>query len=186
MTELLIFAGVALAAVWATGRLDQAATTLAVLLAWRGVSSHGWIGWSWSWQQVWWYSVLAAVMVLLLSRAYDKQIEQHETEGKPVLDYAALVVWGVVQQGVLLGYMSEAHPVLGVLVFAVVHLPNPILTVVTLVGGSASVFIASQFGEPSILAAGLAHAGLSWFIRDVIGADMGVGRGYLIGRLRIP
>lgn len=185
MFDLLIFGGFALAAVWATGKLDQAVTTIAVLMAWRGLDAHGWIGWSWSWQQAGWYAVLAAVMVFLLSRAYDKQIEQHETETKPVLDYLALGAWGVVQQGVLLGFLAAVHPVAGVLIFAVVHLPNPLLTTVTLVAGAASVAIASHFGEPSILVAGLAHAAMSVYIRDVIGADMGVGRGYLVGRLRI-
>lgn len=185
MPDLLIFAGVALAAVWATGRLDQAATTIAVLLAWRGLDAHDWIGWSWSWQQAGWYAVLAVVMIFLLSRAYDKEIEQHETERKPVLDYLALGAWGVVQQGVLLGYLAEEHRVAGVLVFALVHLPNPLLTVVTLVGGAASVAIASHFGEPSILVAGASHAVMSVYLRDVIGADMGVGRSYLVQRLRI-
>lgn len=185
MLDLLIFAGFAIAAAWTTGRLDQVVTTIAVILAWRGLDSHGWIGWSWDWQQAGWYAVLAAVMIFLLSRAYDKKIEQHETETKTVLDYLSLGAWGVVQQGVLLGYLAAVHPVAGVLIFSLVHLPNPLLTVVTLAGGAASVAIASHFGEPSILVAGLAHAAMSVYIRGVIGADMGVGRSYLVQRLRI-
>lgn len=185
MPELIIFAGAALAAVWTTGRLDQVATTIAVILAWRGLDAHGWIGWVWHWNQAGLYLLLTLVMIFLLSRAYDKEIDQHETETKPVLDYLSLGVWSAVQQGVLLGYMAEVSPVAGVLIFSLVHLPNPLLTVVTLVGGAASVFIASHFGEPSILVAGLAHAAMSVYIRDVIGADMGVGRSHMVQRLRI-
>lgn len=185
MTDLLLFGSFALAAVWSRGRLDQAATALAVLLAWRGLEAHGWVGWTWNGAQAGWYALLAVFVTLALVWLYWSEIERHRTETKPLLDYAALIAWGVVQQGVLLGYMAQVHAVAAVLIFAVVHLPNRLLTGVTLVGGAASVWIAGQFGAAAILPAGLAHAALSWFIRDVIGADMGVGRGYLINRLRI-
>lgn len=176
MTELIIFAVAALGAVWSRGRLDQASTSLAVLIAYFGLQGQGWIGFAWSWEQAGWYSLLAVVMavVLFLSNRDDFWYRG----GKPWVDYAALGIWGVVQQGVLLGWLAQVSPVLSVLIFAALHIPNKLLFIVTLVGGAASVCIASQFGTPSILVAGLFHAATSWFLRDWLGAEMAVGRSY--------
>lgn len=176
MTDIFIFAIAALSAVWAKGRLDQAATTLAVLLAWAGVNEMGWVGWGWDWRQAGVYLILMGGMALrLYARGRD---EFYYRGGKPWVDYVALVAFALVQQGVLLGWLAQVNPVLAVAVFAIVHIPNPALFAVTLVGGAASVGIAAHFGEPSILAAGLAHSGLSWWLRDWLGVDMGVGRSY--------
>lgn len=183
MSELLIFAAAALAAVWSRGRLDQAATTLAVLLAWAGVNGYDWIGWSWDWKQAGVYGLLAVVLFLAIGWFYRDDLRYRG--GKPAADYIALGVWGIIQQAVLLGWMAQVNPVLAVAVFALVHMPNPTLFVVTAIGGAASVAIATQFGAPAILPAGLLHAGLSWFLRDWLGVDMGVGRGYLLKRLTI-
>lgn len=176
MAELLIFAAASLAAVWAKGRLDQAATTLAVLLAWAGVNRHDWIGWHWSWPQAQLYGMLAVVLLLAIGWVFRDDLEFRG--GKGALDYISLVGWGTIQQTVLLGWLAQENPVFAVAIFAVVHLPNPTLFVVTLVGGAASVAIATQFGVPAILPAGMLHAGLSWFLRDWLGVNMGVGRSY--------
>lgn len=176
MTELLIFAAAALSAMWAKGRLDQAATTLAVLLAWAGVNGYDWIGWSWDWKQAGVYGLLAVVLFLAIGWFYRDDLRYRG--GKPAADYIALGVWGIIQQAVLLGWMAQVNPVLAVAVFALVHMPNPTLFVVTAIGGAASAAIAVQFGVPAILPAGLLHAGLSWFLRDFAGIDMSVGRSY--------
>lgn len=183
MTNLVIFTAAALAAVWATGRLDQAATALAVFLAWFGMQEQGWIGWGFELGQSWAYLALAIGLVGVMgTRFYD---DLRFRGWKPPIDYIALVAWGVIQQAVLLGWLAQVHPVLAVVVFAAPHLPNPTLTAVTLVGGAGVVWISAQFGEPSILMAGLLHAGLSFFLRDWLGVDMGVGRSYLVSRPRI-
>lgn len=176
MTDIFIFAAAALSSVWAKGRLDQAATALAVLLAWRGVSARGWVGWGWDWQQAGLYAVLAVVLITSIGWFY--RDDRFYRGGKPWVDYIALGMWGVIQQTVLLGWLAQVNPVLAVIVFAVVHIPNPTLFVVTAVGGAASVAIATQFGAPAILPAGLLHAGLSLFLRDFVGIDMSVGRSY--------
>lgn len=183
MTELLIFAAAALAAVWAKGRLDQAATTLAVLLAWAGVNRYDWIGWAWDWQQAGVYGLLAVVLLLAIGWVFRDDLEFRG--GKSALDYISLVVWGVIQQAVLLGWLAQENPVLAVAIFAAVHLPNLTLFVVTGIGGAASVAIAAQFGVPAILPAGLLHAGLSFYLRDWLGIEMGVGRSYPLKRLSI-
>lgn len=176
MHELLIFSVCALGAVWARGRLDTVATTAAVLLAWRGVESFGWQGIGWSWQQAGWYGLLTVVMAAALGYFYRDELRFQGW--KTPQDLLALGLWGVVQQGVLLSYLALVNPWLAVAIFAVVHWPNRLLATVTLVGGGASVAIAAYFGEPCILAAGLSHALLSWWLRDWLGAEMGVGEGY--------
>lgn len=183
MPEILIFFACALGAVWARGRLDTVATAAAVLIAWRGVELFGWVGLGWSWDQAGWYGLLTVVMAVVLGYLYRDDLRFRGW--KPPQDLIALGVWGVVQQTVLLSYLALVNPWLAVAIFTVVHWPNRLLSAVTLVGGGVSVAIASYFGEPCILAAGLAHSLLSWWIRDWIGSDMGVGRGYLINKLRI-
>lgn len=168
---------------WARGRLDQAATTLAVLLAWSGVNEMGWIGWQWDWQQAGVYALLAVVLITAIGWFYRDDLWYRG--GKPWVDYAALGIWGVVQQGCLLGWLAQINPVLAVVVFAILHIPNSTLFWVTLIGGGASVAIAVQFGEPCILAAGLLHSGLSWFLRDWCGVEMSVGRSHLLKRLTV-
>lgn len=161
---------------WARGRLDQAATTLAVLLAWSGVNEMGWIGWQWDWQQAGVYALLAVVLITAIGWFYRDDLWYRG--GKPWIDYVALGIWGVVQETVLLSWMAMVSPVAAVAIFFMVHLPNKRLSAVTLIGGASSVAIATQFGAPCVLAAGLAHSIISLFLRDFLGWNMGVGRSY--------
>lgn len=175
MIELAIFAVAAFGAVWARGKLDTVATAAAVLIAYGGAASMGWIGWAWSWEQAGWYAVLTVGLAGALGIVYRDRLAWRGV--KLAQDYVALVAWGVIQQSVLLGWLAQINPWIAVVVFAVVHWPNRLLAAVTLAGGCASVVIAHHYGEPCIIAAGLAHAALSWFIRDVAGVSMCVGEG---------
>lgn len=82
----------------------------------------------------------------------------------PLLDFLYVIVWGGAQQFVLQTViLREAQSVAGrgavllaAAVFAAVHLPNPFLVGVTLVGGVAWCWIYSR--APNILPLALSHA----------------------------
>lgn len=100
-------------------------------------------------------------------------------------DVAYLVGWAAVQQALLLGFLLPAlGPAWAVAAFAALHLPNPFLCAVTLVGGFASVAIADT--ALSIPVAALAHATLSAavssFLPDRITGSMSIGTDYLAWR----
>lgn len=173
---VLIFGLISLGAVWLKGKADTVTTASAVLLAWAGVNAFGWRGFSWDWAQVPWYLGLT----LLLGGAFTWWFRDRLSASgiKEPLDLVALWGWGVIQQAVLISFLALVNPWLAVAVFVVVHLPNIPLAVATLLGGTASVAIASWFGEPSVFVAGTAHALLSLWLRDFLHIDMGVGRSY--------
>lgn len=177
VTVVLLFGLLALGAVWLKGKADQATTASAVLLAWTGVASYGWQGFTWDWEQAMWYGALASAMIAGFSLYYRDRLLKGPLS-KNILDLAALWGWGVVQQTVLLSFLALVNPWLAVAVFTVVHLPNVPLAVATLLGGGASVAIAAHFSGPSVLVAGTAHMLLSLWLRDFLNLPMGVGRSY--------
>lgn len=174
--ELLIFGVLSLGAVWFKGKLDTVVTTSAVLFAWYGVAHFGWPSFTWSWNQALWYLGLTVALAGVFTVVFRRQAGTPAI--KPIQDYVALLGWGTIQQVVLLSFMTQVSPWLAVAIFSVVHMPNLPLTVVTLLGGASSVAIMLHFGYPAVLVAGVSHALLSFYLRDVLNLEMGVGISY--------
>jgi len=133
--------------------------------------------------------VMAALAVIAAQRLHTLHMP-----GNPVLfveTYAGYAVWACAQQFLLQSIFlarllrlvpsTNAAALLSALIFAVAHLPNPILTVITLILGLASCLLFLQYRNLYALA--MAHAILGIAIAVTIPGyvihNMRVGLGYL-------
>ena len=133
--------------------------------------------------------VVAALAVLLAQRLHTLHMP-----GSPVLfieTYAGYAIWACAQQFLLQSIFlarllrlvpsANAAALLSALIFAIAHLPNPILTAVTLILGLASCLLFLQYRN--LFALAMAHAILGIAIAVTIPGylihNMRVGLGYL-------
>lgn len=111
-----------------------------------------------------------------------------------ILSFGGYAVWSVMQQFLLQGYfLSRLLRLLGsattaavasAIIFALAHLPNPILTILTLVWGLAAcfVFVKSRNVWPLAIAHAIFGISVAITIPGPVVHNMRVGRGYLTYR----
>lgn len=171
------FVVVALAAVWVPRekKIYDVLVVGAAAIALYGLHSNGWIGWGWSWAAWWWYFGFIAGSAVVLELVYG-----HDFSWRFDLDeFGGNVLWAAVQQGILLGFLLQVNVILAIIAFPLLHIPNRLLTAVTLSGGLASVLI-GMYVEVSIPAAAIAHAALSLTIS--LGMPRRIHQGLCVGR----
>ncbi|MGH2604250.1 MAG: hypothetical protein ACRDJ9_33295 [Dehalococcoidia bacterium] len=177
MTAALVFIALALAAAWLPDHatVRKPITALAGGVGIYGMSVHGWVGWRWDWGTWWVLAAFTLFMLLALGYRYRRLFSPRV----PALDDLAWgVAWGALQQGVLLGFLLQVHPLLAIVAFPVLHAPNGLLVTVTAVAGPVSVLIA-EFVGLSIPAAAVCHAVLSLGIS--LGLPRSVTHGMCVG-----
>ena len=201
--ELSVGYGLILATVW-TPRPAQ---------AWLWWASALWIAGSTSWSFPGWpamgfrrggfvaslwvvalAAVLSAMAVAIAIHLHTLRIP-HTLKGW-VLAWGGYIVWSFVQQFLLQGYFlfrllrllprREAAAVTAAMIFAAAHLPNPLLTLVTLIWGTAACFVFLRCRNVYTLMLTHAILGVSLAITvpGPVMHNMRVGIGYL--RYREP
>lgn len=124
---------------------------------------------------------LAAVVLLVAVGLYFSNVDfarwrgGRSLFGMPVLG----LLWGLVQQYVLQGFVNRraqliwgrgAVSVLVVaLMFAVLHFPNPALTLATFAGGLLWAFVYQR--APNLFALGLSHSLMTWVLISTVPAS---------------
>jgi membrane protease YdiL (CAAX protease family) len=136
----------------------------------------------------------AALVVAALAVFVAERLHTLHLPGSPTLfieTYAGYAIWACAQQFLLQSIFlarllrlvpsTNAAALLSALIFAIAHLPNPILTAITLILGLASCLIFLQYRN--LYAVALAHAILGIAIAVTIPGhvihNMRVGLGYL-------
>ena len=95
------------------------------------------------------------------------------TGGQSILGMPALgVLWGLLQQYALQGFINRRAQVLWgrgwlsvflvALVFGALHLPNPVLSLMTFAGGLVWAYVYQR--APNLLALGLSHGVMTWVL----------------------
>lgn len=91
-----------------------------------------------------------------------------------------LPLWGLVQQYALQGFINRRAQIIWgrgapsilatALIFAVLHLPNVWLTIITFIGGA--IWAAVYQRVPNLYALGLSHGFMSWLLMSTLPASM--------------
>jgi membrane protease YdiL (CAAX protease family) len=95
------------------------------------------------------------------------------TGGQSILGMPALgVLWGLLQQYALQGFINRRAQILWgrgwlsvflvALVFGALHLPNPVLSLMTFAGGLVWAYVYQR--APNLLALGLSHGVMTWVL----------------------
>jgi hypothetical protein len=196
--ELAIGYGLILLVIW-TPRTWQTILSGVLVLFILGVLWRNFRGWASMGMQVknlarssWVVAVsacIAGVAVLIAGRM--GTLHAPETMSLFIKTYLAYAIWSFVQQLLLLDFFlgrlvqlveSKTRAVIGTAgVFALAHLPNPVLTPVTLIGGAITCLIFLHYRNLYVL--GLSHAILGIAIActfpGYVTHNMRVGLGYV-------
>lgn len=199
--ELIVSYGLILAVIW-TGRPLQRWFYCAALI-WFAVSAitsfPGWRAMGCSIAQIWrawWVVGVALIMAAAAALLANNLHTLHHPGGVVnwVKAFGGYAVWAVMQQFLLQGYfllrLQRLMPsatyaaITAASVFALAHLPNPILTPVTLLWGLAACFVFLKFRNIWPLAVAHAIFGIciSVTIPGPVVHNMRVGLGYLTYR----
>ena len=121
-------------------------------------------------------TVIAAILVLVIAW----RLKNPRLDNREFWSWALwLVVWGLMQQYVLQGFVNRRAQIiwgrgwpsviLVAVIFALLHLPNPWLTLATLAGGA--VWAAVYQREPNLFALGLSHTLMSVLLAVALPSD---------------
>ena len=121
-------------------------------------------------------TVVAALVVLVIAW----RLKNPRLDNREFWSWALwLVMWGLMQQYVLQGFVNRRAQIiwgrgwpsviLVASVFALLHLPNPLLTLATFAGGV--VWAAVYQREPNLLALGLSHSLMSLVLAVALPTD---------------
>ena len=143
----------------------------------------------------------AALVVAAVAVVVAIQLHTLRLPGGPILfikTYWAYALWACVQQFLLLGFFlprflrllpgTKSAAILAAVLFALAHLPNPILTPVTLLWGFAAclVFLRYRNLYPLALAHAILGIAIAITIPGPVDHNMRVGLGYLTYRHHAP
>jgi len=191
---IAVFVVVALAALWINdsspeGRdYKRAFTALAGLWAILGLRKWGpplevlWRDWD---DGLRLYGLLCGLIVLALATIFLDEIgtEVRRLESdKTGLSFVPHWLWGCVQQGLLLAFLAHTtqSALWPAIIFAILHLPNKLLSPLTFVAGYASAFIYLSLDIKAILVAGTLHATLSFLVATYLPKSL--NQGMSVGR----
>lgn len=136
--------------------------------------------------------VLAAGVCLLIAWGQSSPINFFRWHPNRNLAFQLAIgfVWGLVQQYALQGFINRramiamgrgwASVIVVAAIFGVLHLPNPWIVLITLVGGA--VWAAVYQRAPNLFALAISHSVMTWFVVSTLPASMlqhlRVGVGY--------
>jgi membrane protease YdiL (CAAX protease family) len=196
--ELIIGYGLILAVIWTERPLQRWLYWAAI--AWFAlsviVSFPGWKAIGCSIAQIWraWWLVGAALVVAFAAGLLANQLHTlHHPSGVVawVRAFAGYAVWATLQQFLLQGYFlirllrlipnSAYAAITAASVFALAHLPNPILTPVTLLWGLVACFAFLKFRNiwPLAIAHAIFGISIAVTVPGPVVHNMRVGLGYL-------
>jgi hypothetical protein len=201
LLQLIVAYGLILLAIWTPSPEQRLVSLIAlvwVLLA-TWISFDSWTAMGLSrigfWRSLW--VVGAALLIAAAASILASRLQTLHRPTSPVLfvqRYGGYMIWAFLQEFFLLGFFvlrfgrllpsRRATVMLTMILFSVAHLPNPILTVLTLFWGWASCRLFLQYRNVYTLA--MAHAILGICIAVTVPAavdhNMRVGLGYLTYR----